>query len=80
MKLKTKFYKTIKEQVFCSMPKDEYNILLTARECSIICIKEQISLLENLIEHPNKPGYKRSDIIEKIGELKKKIKDLKLDI
>jgi len=78
--MKLKFKKIIKEQVFCPMPKDDYNITFTAHECAIVCLKEQIALLTDCIEHPNKPGYKRNDIIEKINELKKKIKRLKLDL
>jgi len=30
-----------------------------------------IKILEQHIEHPNKPGYRRHDIMEKIKELKK---------
>jgi len=33
-------------------------------------IKAQIEILESCIEHPNKPGYKRHDIINKIKALK----------
>jgi len=33
--------------------------------------KWQIEVLEQHIEHPTKPGYKRSDIIEHIKQLKK---------
>jgi hypothetical protein len=32
--------------------------------------EEVVSLLESLIEHPSKPGYKRHDIISKIHEIK----------
>ena len=33
-------------------------------------IKDKIEMLEQLIEHPNKPGYKRSDVLEEIKKLK----------
>lgn len=33
--------------------------------------KWQIEVLEQHIEHPTKPGYKRSDIVEHIKKLKK---------
>lgn len=32
-----------------------------------------LKLLSNHIEHPQKPGYKRKDILEKIKELKNQI-------
>jgi len=32
-------------------------------------IQAQIDILKEHIEHPNKPGYKRHDILEKIKEL-----------
>ena len=39
-----------------------------------IYIEKQIKILQEHIEHPNKPGYKRSDIVAKIKELKRKLK------
>jgi hypothetical protein len=39
-------------------------------------IKSQIEVLKSHIEHPTKPGYKRSDVVESIKELKKKLKAL----
>ncbi len=35
--------------------------------------KDKIELLEKFIVHPNKPGYKRNDIVSKIKELKKQL-------
>lgn len=34
--------------------------------------EEVIALLESLVEHPTKPGYKRKDILKVIEQLKKK--------
>ena len=36
-------------------------------------IQGQIEILKEHIEHPNKPGYKRHDILEKIKELELKL-------
>jgi hypothetical protein len=78
--LLAKFEKIITTQVFSSLPKDTYNINFTAKECVMLCLEEQIVLLSTCIEHPNKPGYKRSDVENKIKELMKKINEIKLDI
>ena len=37
-------------------------------------IKGQIEILQEHIEHPTKPGYRRHDILNKIKELKSKLK------
>lgn len=37
-------------------------------------LQAQIDVLSEHIEHPNNPGYRRSDILLKIKELKKKLK------
>ena len=34
--------------------------------------EEVITLLESLVEHPTKPGYKRKDILKVIEQFKKK--------
>lgn len=36
-------------------------------------IQSQINLLEECVEHPRKPGYRRHDILYKIKNLKKKL-------
>jgi len=36
-----------------------------------------IQLLEKHIEHPNKPGYRRSDVLNSIKEMRKELKNKK---
>jgi hypothetical protein len=38
-----------------------------------LIIQAQIDILSEHIEHPNKPGYKRKDILDKIKLLKNKL-------
>lgn len=38
-------------------------------------IQAQIKILEQHIEHLNKPGYKRSDVLNSIKQLKQKLED-----
>jgi len=39
-------------------------------------IQGQIEILKEHIEHPNKPGYKRHDILDKIKSLEENLKNL----
>jgi hypothetical protein len=36
-------------------------------------LQSQIDLLGTVIEHPNKPNYKRHDVLDKMNQLKKKL-------
>lgn len=49
------------------------------KEERIISLKAKIEVLEEHIEHPNKPGYKRSDIVDKLKNLKMML-DLELGL
>lgn len=52
--------------------------LVNDRDCTKVIYKlhlqSQIELLESCIEHPTKPGYKRHDILNKIKEVQKLLK------
>jgi hypothetical protein len=39
-------------------------------------LQAQIDILECHIEHPNKPGYKRHDILDTIKDLKTQLKKI----
>lgn len=41
-----------------------------------IILQKQIEILKSHIEHPNKPGYKRSDVVGSIKRLKKELEKL----
>ena len=43
----------------------------TEKKDKIYTHDEVIKILESVVEHPNKPGYKRHDIINLIKEMKK---------
>jgi len=42
-------------------------------DIELLIIQKQIEILEEHIEHPMKPGYKRSDVVSKIKMLKKQL-------
>ena len=44
-----------------------------AEELYKLHLQSQIDLLGTVIEHPNKPNYKRHDVIDKIKQLKKQL-------
>ena len=39
-------------------------------------LRDTISLLESVVEHPTKSGYKRHDVLDKIKKLKQELKTL----
>lgn len=49
--------------------------LINDRECAKViyklCLESQIEVLESVVEHYSKPGYKRHDVLMKIKEVKK---------
>lgn len=47
-----------------------------AKEIYKLHLEDEIKLLESVLEHPTKPGYKRHDIIEKIKILQQELKTL----
>lgn len=47
---------------------------IIAKEIRRIHLQSQIDLLKKCVEHPNKPGYQRHDILDKIKILENKLK------
>ena len=46
---------------------------IIAKEIHKLNLQSQIDLLGTVIEHPNKPNYKRHDVIDKMNQLKKQL-------
>lgn len=56
--------------VSASLSINNKKVFSTEKKAATYSTEEVVSLLESLIEHPTKPGYKRHDVISKIHEIK----------